>query len=254
MWLTRVSSLLLVCALNASPAAAQTPPAGAQTPPAPTGPPPLWERKAELSLVATGGNSDTQTIGAGASLVWRPAPWTTEAKIAFVRSEANEVVTAESLAADFRQARALTPRVDAFGRLGYLSNEFAGVDARTSVDGGIAYKLLTGPVHTLRVDAGLGYSDEARTTGEDLSFVLANFGSAYKWQLSPTADITESALFTLSLEDAADRRFSNTFALTAALTRLFSLKLSHELKFVNAPVPTFEKTDTQLSVALVASF
>ena len=247
MCLTRVPSLLLVCALNATPAAAQTPPAS-------TAPPPLWERKAELSLVATGGNSDTQTIGAGASLAWRPAPWTTEAKIAFVRSEADDKLTAKSLAGDFRQARALTPRVDAFGRLGYLSNEFAGVDARTSVDGGLAYKLLTGPLHTLRVDAGLGYSHEARTTGDDLSFVLANFGSAYKWQLSPTADITESALFTLSLEDAADRRFSNTFALTAALTRLFSLKLSHELKFVNAPVPVFEKTDTQLSVALVASF
>lgn len=228
--------------------------AAAQTPPAADTPPPLWERKAELSLVATGGNTDTQTVGAGASLVWRPAPWTTEAKVAFVRSEANDELTARSLAADFRQARSLTERVDAFGRLGYLSDEFAGIDARTSVDGGIAYKLLTGPVHTLRVDAGLGYSYEARTTGEDLSFALVNFGSAYKWQISATADLTESALVTVSLDEAEDRRFSNTFALTAALTRLLSLKLSHELKFANRPVPGFEKTDTQLSMALVASF
>ena len=229
---------------------------GAQTPPAPSTPPPppLWERKAELSLVATNGNTDTQTIGAGASLVWRPAPWTTEAKVAFVRSEANDELTARSLSADFREGRTLTERVDVFGRLGYLSNEFAGIDARTSVDGGIAYKLLTGPVHTLRVDTGLGYSHESRTTGDDLSFVLANFGSAYKWQISPTADLTEAAILTFSLEDSADRRFSNAFALTAALTRLLSLKLSHELKFTNAPVPGFEKTDTQLSAALVVSF
>ena len=241
--------VLLICTLIATPAAAQTPPA----PDTPT-PPPRLERKAELSLVSTGGNTDTHTLGAGASLVWRPAPWSTEAKIAYVRSEANDVLTARSLAADLRQARDITERLEAFGRLGYLSNEFAGVDARRTIDGGIGYKLLRGPMHTLRVDAGLGYSDEARITGEDLSFPLANFGAAYKWQISPTADVTESALFTASLDEGEDRRFSNTFAVTAALTRLLSLKLSHELKFVNAPVPSFEKTDTQLSVALVASF
>jgi putative salt-induced outer membrane protein len=255
MRVARLAPCLLVCSLIPVPLAAQTPPASApQTPPAPTTPPPLWERKAELSLVGTTGNTDTQTIGAGASLVWRPAPWTTEAKVAFVRNEANDELTARSLVADFRQARALTERVDAFVRLGYLSNEFAGIDARTSIDGGIAYKLLTGPIHTLRVDTGLGYSHEDRINAPDLSFVLANFGSAYKWQISPTADITEAAILSLSLEDADDRRFSNTFALTAALTRLFSLKLSHELKFTNAPVPDFEKTDTQLSVALVVNF
>jgi putative salt-induced outer membrane protein len=242
-------ALIMMCTATVVPAGAQTPPAKE-----PPGPPPLWERKAELSVVATGGNTDTQTIGAGGSLVWRPAPWTTEAKVAYVRSEANDILTARSLAADFRQARAISPRLDGFGRVGYLANEFAGIDARTSVDGGVAYKLLLGPVHTLRVDAGLGYSHESRTTGIDVSFPLANFGSAYKWQISPTADLTESPLFTLSLEDADDRRFSNTIALTAALTRVLSLKLSHELKFTNRPVPTFEKTDTQLSMALVMSF
>ena len=244
-----VSPLLMMCTTLVAPAFAQTPP-----PAEPPGPPPLWERKAELSLVATGGNTDTQTIGAGGSLVWRPAPWTTEAKVAYVRSEANDTLTARSLAADFRQARAISTRVDAFGRVGYLSNEFAGIDARTSVDGGVAYKLLLGPVHTLRVDGGLGYSHESRTSGGDLSFALANFGSAYKWQISPTADLSEAVLLTQSLEQGADRRISNSIALTAALTRVLSLKFSHELKFTNAPVPAFEKTDTQLSMALVASF
>ena len=183
--------------------------------------------------------------GFGVPSVLLPAPSMIWARLV------NSVPT---LAADFRQARAISTRVDAFGRVGYLSNEFAGIDARTSVDGGIAYKLLLGPVHTLRVDGGLGYSHESRTRGADLSFALANFGSAYKWQISPTADLAEAVLLTQSLEDGEDRRLSNTIALTAALTRVLSLKFSHELKFTNAPVPTFEKTDTQVSMALVASF
>ena len=250
--------LLLTWTLVPAIAAAQTPPATPTPPPPPAAepppPPPRLERKAELSLVATGGNTDTQTLGVGASLAWRPAPWTTEAKVAFVRAETNDVETARSLTAELREARSINERLDAFGRVSYLSNEFSGINARTGVDGGIAYHLLRGPVHTFRVDAGLGYLHEERTTGEDLSFPLLNLGSGYRWRIAPTADLTEAILFTASLEDAANRRFSNAFALTAALTRLLSLKLSHEYRFVNTPPAGFRKNDTLLTMALVAAF
>jgi len=227
----------------------------AQAPPAPAdAPPPRWERKAELSLVATGGNTDTQTLGLGASVVFRPEGWTTDARTAFVRSEAADVETAKSLAADVRQARTLTPRVELFGRYGYLGDRFAGIEHRHTGDGGVGYKLLVGPVHALRVDAGLGYTHEARVAGDDVSFALANFGAAYKWQLSKSADITDAAILTQSLAEQSQWRFGNAFALAAAITRVFSLKLSHDTKFNNSPVPGFEKTDRLTSVALVARF
>jgi putative salt-induced outer membrane protein len=216
--------------------------------------PPRWERKAELSLVSTGGNTDTQTLGIGASLVFRPDGWTTDARTAFVRSEAAGLETAKSLVADLRQARALTPRVELFGRYGYLGDRFAGIEHRNTVDAGVGYKLLPGPVHALRVDGGLGYTREGRVVGENASFPLANFGAAYKWQLSKSADITDAAILTESLADRSEWRFGNAFALAAAITRVFSLKLSHDTKFTNIPVPGFEKTDRLTSVALVARF
>jgi putative salt-induced outer membrane protein len=243
----KISLLSLLLLTLATTAAAQTPA------PAPE-PPPRWERKAEVSLVATTGNTDTQTVGLGGSLIWRPDPWLTEARVAFVRSEADDVETARSFTAVLRQSRILTPRVDVFGRVGFLSDEFAGVDARTTVDGGVGYKLLLGPVHALRVDGGVGYSHESRITSEDLSFALVSAGAAYKWQISKTADLSDGAIYTQSLEDGEDRRFNNAIALTAAITSVFSLKAAHELKVVNAPVPGFEKTDTLMSVALVARF
>lgn len=229
-------------------ALAQAPPAAADAPP------PRWERKAELSLVATGGNTDTQTLGLGASLVFRPEGWTTDARTAFVRSEAAGLETARSLVADLRQARTLTPRVELFGRYGYLADRFAGIEHRHTGDGGVGYKLLLGPVHALRVDAGLGYTREARVVGEAVSFALANLGAAYKWQLSKSADITDAAILTQSLAEHSQWRFGNAFALAAAITRVFSLKLSHDTKFNNSPVPGFEKTDRLTSVALVARF
>lgn len=227
----------------------------AQTPPPPAdAPPPRWERKAELSFVSTGGNTDTQTSGAGASMVFRPGRWTTEARAAFVRSENADVETAKNFAADVRQARSISTRSELFGRYGFLADRFAGIEARNTIDGGLGYKLLLGPVHTLRADAGLGYTREARVTGEDQAFVLANVGSAYKWQISASADLTDAAIFTQSLEEGDAWRFNNALAITAALTRVFSLKLSHDVKFNNSPAFGFEKTDRLMSAAIVAKF
>lgn len=244
----RAGFLAILIAVLPIPAVAQAPPATG------TAPPPRWERKAELSFVSTGGNTDTQTLGLGASVVYRPGVWTTEARTAFVRSENANIETAKSFTADLREAFALTARTELFGRFGYLSDPFAGIDHRSTVDGGVGYKLLRGPVHTLRVDTGLGYTREARAVGEDVSFALANFGAAYKWQISTTADLSDSALATASLSDNDAWRFGNALALTAAITRVFSLKLSHDVKFNNAPVAGFEKTDRLTSVALVARF
>ena len=53
---------------------------------------------------------------------------------------------------------------------------------------------------------------------------------------------------------AAHETVTTAFALTAAMSRVFSLKLSHDLKFNNAPVAEFEKSDRLMSVALVAKF
>ncbi len=249
-------SVVLALAASVVPifASAQAPPAPGNGAPSTSPPPPRWERKAELSLVSAGGNTDTQTLGAGASLIFRPGTWTTEGRTAFLRSRASDALTAKSFVADLREARALTPRVEVFGRFGYLSDRFAGIEHRSTVDGGAGYRLLTGPVHSLRVDAGLGYSREARVTGDDLSFPLANFGTAYKYTLSKTADMSDAAILTAPLDNRDAWRFGNAFTLTATVTRILSLKLSHDLKFNHSPVAGFEKTDRLASVALVARF
>ena len=217
-----------------------------------------------MSLVSTGGNTDTRTLGVGGSVIFRPGAWTTEARTAFVQSETDDIETAQSFVVDFRESYALTPRIELFGRYGYLADRFAGIDDRSTIDGGVGFKALVGPVHTLRLDAGLGYSDENRLVGEDVSFALANFGAGYKWQISKTADLTNSAIFTAPLDgsdpcsqepcDKTSWRFGNAFALTAVLTQAFSLKLAHDVKVNNSPVAGFEKTDRITSFALVAKF
>ena len=221
-----------------------------KTPP----PPPRWERTAELSFVATGGNTDTQTLGAGGAVIWRPSAWVTRARAGYVRSAVDDVETAEALVAELRVSRALSPRIEAFGRADYLVNRFAGIDYRTTIDGGLGWLLFEDTRHSLKVDAAVGVTHESRLAGDDQTFLAGSGGALYKWKLSATTELTEQALVTTDLGEPGNWRLQNSLALTARMTRVLSLKLSHELSRINRPVPGFETTDTILAAALVASF
>jgi len=51
----------------------------------------------------------------------------------------------------------LSPRSAAFGEYTYFRDEFAGVEHRNAVVGGVSYKVLNQAAQVLSVDGGLGY-------------------------------------------------------------------------------------------------
>src|SRR5688500_8145457 len=231
-------SLILGILLIAAPASAQTPAAAAVQPaPPPTPPPPTLEGKAELSFVSTGGNTDSQTLGSAAELIWRASVWKTEAKAAFVRAETDDRETARALFAQLRESRQLTPRLELFGRGGVLRDAFAGIDARFTLDAGLGWLAVDRAPHTLRLDGGLGYLAENRLAGEDVRSAIAQTVANYKWAFSKTSELTNDAAFLLPLGSGGDWRYRNTLALSAGLSRVLSLKVSHAMSYLNEPVP-----------------
>ena len=56
------------------------------------------------------------------------------------------------------------------------------------------------------------------------------------------------------MRNASDWRLSNDLALTAGLSRIFSLKFSQTLTYLNEPVPGAQKRNIITSAALVANF
>jgi putative salt-induced outer membrane protein YdiY len=217
-------------------------------------PPPRWERTAELSLVATGGNTDTQTLGAGGSFVFRPGEWITRGRAAYVRSATDDEDTAESLVLDLRQSRTISPRADVFGRAAYLRDRFAGISHRTTIDAGFGWLVVDEAPHSLKVDAGAGATHEDRLAGGNETFGIGTLGALYRWRFSESSELTDQFLFTADLGDAPNWRTQNALALTVAMTRVLSVKVSYDLKRINRPVPGFQPTDTMLTAALVAKF
>jgi putative salt-induced outer membrane protein YdiY len=225
--------------------------AAAQTP---TPPPKAREAKAEFGLVTTSGNASTQSIGAAGLVIFRPPEWVIDGQAAFVRNEAQNVVSAKSFAARGRAARVLTPRLQVFGQHSYLRDLFSGVVHRNLSEGGISYALVQTARNTLFADAGLGYMKERRTVGISLSTPTAGAGTRYKLQLSETSDITDDLLMSFDLSDEGTWRLQHAIALTARVAAPLSLKVSNLLRYVDEPVVGFEQTDTITSAALVLSF
>jgi putative salt-induced outer membrane protein len=226
--------------------------AAAQAPaPAPL---PLREGTVDFSFVATTGNSSTQSVGLSADVIYRPDSWEIRNRAAFVRAEANDELSAQAFMYLFRAARKVTPRLSAYGQYDYVRDRFAGIGHRNAVLGGAEYLLVDQAPHILKVFGGLGYANEQRLTGEDVSTGVLDAGWAYKAKLSATAEFTDDLRYGASFYESKDWRLGHVAAVTARLTQLLSLKVSHTTRYSNFPPPGFEKTDTVTAVALVAKF
>ena len=233
-----------------APAAAQAQAAAPQAPP----PPPRQEGTAQLAFVGTTGNSSTMTLSAGGDHTYRPVKWVLRNRALFVRSEATDVVTAESFLYLFRADRELTKRVSAFGSFGFLRDKPAGVSSHEDVNGGIAFKVIDVTRVQFTVDGGLGYMSENRLAGDDIHSATATFGSLFKAKLSATTDLTDELRFLQTFDDATDWRLGHIVSLTVKMSDIFSLKVSNQVRFANLPPPGFKKTDTTTAIALVAGF
>lgn len=226
----------------------------AQTPPPPPPPPPAREGSAEFAFVGTTGNASTQTIGLGGEVIHRPAPWETKFKVSYVRNEAEDELRAQALALSFRAQRLIRPRLSGYGQYGYQRDRFAGILNRNAVDAGIVYALLQDAPHKLSVDAGIGYANEHRLLGNDLSTATVGGGGLYALKISETSQLTEDAHFVVAVPDSNDWRYANALALTAKVSTIFSLKVSNTIRYLNLPVAGFKNTDAVTAVALVAKF
>lgn len=212
--------------------------------------PPAFEGRAELLFVATGGNVSTETIGLAADATRRRGRGTTTAKTAFVRSGADGVDNAQSLALQVRHGVRVSDRVEAFGRGAYLRDAFAGIEHRVAAVGGVGFKISGAP-RALAVDFGLGATTETRLGAEDERFLTSTSNVRFRWTPKPAIEIAAESAATANLQDGSDWWLASDLSVLSQVNQLLSAKLSYTVRYVNRPVPGFRRTDRTVSAALV---
>lgn len=253
---------------------------------------PGWYEQAELTLVLTGGNTQSNALGlnnrlerlfpssrlildAGGLRIEsgtreRTAVGTPED---FAVAEDTETeTTAENYFATLRFDRELSERSYAYGSGGWVRNRFAGVDNRWTGAAGIGYRLVDSERTSWTADLGATVTSEDPIVGETDSFAGLRLTWDLGHRLTETTRFTSVLVVDENLSETEDLRASFDNAIAVDISDVLALKTGLKLQFDNMPsleevdlvaVPggtvtgtvlvPLDEVDTQFTVALVVT-
>jgi putative salt-induced outer membrane protein YdiY len=217
-----------------------------------------WFFEGKLAGLWTGGNSESFTIGLGATLkhIWtnselrfdaggtqtqstltsRTAVGTPESYE--VNEQTNTEKTAEIIFARGRYDYNFTENFYALGGIDWLRNRFAGIDSRTLIAAGVGNKWLDNNDVRFKTDYSFTYSFQNDVV--ENPFAKTNFPGvrfAYDFWYKLTASTEFESIFTAdwNLDNTKDVRVDFYNALPIKISEVFTLKPSLQLLWRNEP-------------------
>ena len=226
-----------------------------------------WTDEAELSFVNTSGNSETSTF-AGKNLLKIKFTDKLEGEwdIAALKSQSTDKttdrneLTAERYSTNLKLSYSFTERFYSGLATGWSRDEFAGLQNKYYAGAFVGYKFLTGPKHLLKGELGLNYADEDYTTKKELKnfkdkdFVEGRAFGLYEYALTEKTKFAQSVEYLGDFDDPNNYKINSLSALTVAISDIFSIKPSYEIRYVNKVPVDINTTDRIWTVALVANF
>jgi putative salt-induced outer membrane protein len=210
-----------------------------------------WKGDAELGIVATSGNTTTQSITARGGVTYEQANWRHIAKIDILNSSSDNITTAERYTASGKSDYKIDARSFVFGRIGYESDRFAGFYYRTTETAGYGYRLIDAKMLTLDLEAGPGARQTKFRSGDSTGEAIGRVASLLTWKISDTATFTED----LSSDIGQDTTITKSVtALKAQVTANLAMKATLTVRNIsNVPVGV-KNTDSETGLTLVYGF
>jgi putative salt-induced outer membrane protein len=208
-----------------------------------------FEGTAELGYSKISGNSNSESLRAGADMTWFNAPWSYSLKLATMSASDNDETSAEEYLVAGRTRYNLSTDNYLFGLARWDKDRFSGYESQSTLAGGYGRQLLTGPPQSLTVEVGPGVRHDEYEEGGNDNVGLLYAGLDYDWQFSDTSKFSQSLATEASEENIIGR--SET-ALTVAMNDTLALKISYEAEFNDSPPPgASSQTDTTTGVSLI---
>ncbi|MEE8524096.1 MAG: DUF481 domain-containing protein [Thermoanaerobaculia bacterium] len=220
---------------------------------------PRWAFTGELSLVDTGGNSETSTVGLGVKAT-RAAQGggkleltagglrvesTTTSRFAVGSPDAFEIVersttetTAENYHLKGRYDRPVSTRLFWFLGAGLERNEFAGFDSRTNVAAGVGHLWFEDDRKHLRTDYSVTYTRQDDLVDDPATpdgFLGLRLGYDYRRGLSATSAFESVLVLDANADETEDLRADLSHAVSVSINERMALKVGLQLLFDNLP-------------------
>lgn len=164
--------------------------------------------------------------------------------------------TARRLHGVGRYDRFFGERSSVYVLAGALFDPFSGYDLRTNEQLGVSRKLVDKEKFTFVGELGLDYAQENYVDGvvpNSADILAARVFLGTVWKPSDDVSVSNELEVYENVLTPEDLRLLDTFAVSAKLSDVFSVKTSYALVFDNVPVEGFLKTDQVVMLTLVAS-
>jgi len=208
-----------------------------------------FKGQAELGYNKISGNSNSESLRAGADMTWFDDPWSYNLQLSAKSASDDDETSAEEYQIQGRTRYNLSTYNYLFGLARWDKDRFSGYDSQSTLIGGYGRQLLVGPPHSLAVEVGPGVRHDEYEEGGSDNLGLLYAGLDYDWQFSETSRFSQSLATEASRENIIGR--SET-ALTVAMNSDLALKVSYEVEFNDNPPPgASSQTDTTTGVSLI---
>ncbi len=241
---------------------------------------PRWAFTGELSLVDTGGNSETSTVGLGVKAARTDegggklelaagglrVETTTTSRFAVGTADVFEIIeqsttetTAENYHLKGRYDRKISERLFWFLGAGWERNEFAGFDSRSNLAAGVGHLWFENDRGHLRTDYSITYTRQDDLvddpTTED-GFLGLRLGFDYLRNISETTNFESVLVVDANADESEDLRADFSNALSVSVSDRLALKVGLQLLFDNLPsltqVPLVDSAGVPTGISVAA--
>jgi hypothetical protein len=219
-----------------------------------------WSDKASLSLVAVGGNAQSQSFGVsneyaynwteGTGLTFNlgavrvstvttayTATGTSTTDFAVTRTDTKQVTT-DDYFANLRYSHTATERLFWFTGGGWERNVPSGINSRTMVNAGMGYWWAKNDATKFRTDLGLGYTREKpvlEMPGRQDSFATWSAVFNLEQKIGSTSQFASNLTFTDSLSQSQNYLGVWRNDLSTSLNKTLALKVGYAMTYANRP-------------------
>lgn len=195
---------------------------------------------AELGVLATSGNSSSQTVNARLSALYDLPQWRYQGAIAAASAATSDPdvqgsdleTSAERYALDLQADRKLKNDHSLFVKANYDDDRFSGFDYETGFALGYGHQVIKTPDRSFRIEVGPGYRISQPEIGDSEDEALLSTTFLFNQGLGETSEFEQ----TLAIDAGEERAISTSVSsLTAKINGALAMKLSLVLRHNSEP-------------------
>ena len=209
-----------------------------------------WDGRGELGGFQSTGNSDTVGLSAGFLIERKGLDWRHRISASADYQKSDGETDREQFSLSYEPQRSIGERAFAFGLAGLERDRLQGIAWRSTVSGGIGWRLVETDDLTLSIKAGPAWRRTEYIDAADDSALSGLAGLSARWKLSDTIALTEEAEAIVD----GNNSFSSLTGLEARFDEHLLGRIAFEVEHESDPPVGAVKTDTLTRITIVYDF